>query len=224
MSDMTGRVAAALMVSATLIVPAAATAKTGSIFKITHAKGVERVTFTGDSAASCARFGTCGYRGTVTYAVRGKPRGTLVLARSRSGRISGGATYRTRAVTSASVTPPAGAATCTDTVRHKTDLFSAQSLPNSAKALLISYESGGEDILATSCPGPTEADAAAAGALPEGTFKARGFTGKRLRWGFSGAVAFRRRGFSANSEWDFVFRAAGRSCNPRCALPAHRPR
>ncbi|MEA2459707.1 MAG: hypothetical protein QOC95_2679 [Thermoleophilaceae bacterium] len=221
---MTVRTAAALVFSATLMLPAAAAAKTGSIFDITRAGGFERVTFTGDSAASCESFGTCGYSGTVTYSVGGKPRGTLILARSRSGRVTGGATYRTHGITRASVLPPAGAPECTDTVSHKTDLFTVASLPNSIKTLLVSYAGAGEDILATNCAGPTKKDVAAAGALPEGTFKASGFTGKRLRFGFSGGAPFMRNGYSVNSEWDLRFKAAGRSCNPRCPLPAHRPR
>ena len=104
----TGRIAALVAMSAMLAVPAAATAKTGSVFDMSRATGYVRVTFTGDSAGSCASFGVCGYSGTVTYRVGGKPHGTLVLARGRNGRISGGATYRTTATTRASVTAPAG--------------------------------------------------------------------------------------------------------------------
>jgi hypothetical protein len=207
-----------------LAVPAAASAKTGSVFNMAHASGFVRVTFTGDSAGSCESFGVCGYSGTVTYRIGGKPKGTLVLARSRSGRISGGATYRTSASTHASVTAPAGGMACSATVPHRTDMFSAASLPNSIKTLLLSYDVAGDDILSTSCPGPKEKDAAAAGALPEGTFKASGFRGRHVKWGMGGGLPFTGGGFSANSEWSMEYKATGRSCNPRCAIPAHRPR
>jgi hypothetical protein len=220
----TGRFTAAVVISATLIVPAAASGATGSIFSMTAARGFERVTFTGDSAASCEQFGVCGYTGKVEYSIGGTPHGTIVLARSRGGKISGGATYRTEGSTSATVTPPGGAPACSDTITHSTDLFSAASQPHSVKTLLLSYDTAGDDFLATTCPGPTKRDAALAGALPKATFSASGFHGKKLRFGFGGSVPFKGHGFTATSEWRLSFRAAGRSCNPRCAIPAHQPR
>jgi hypothetical protein len=217
-----------LAISATAIAAAApgvaSAAKTGSIYDMTSAKGSEKVTFTGDSAAGCEQFAVCGYKGTVTYAIGGKPKGTLLLARSRSGRYTGGATYKTTGVTTTTVTPPDGSADCTDTVRHKTDVFQMSSLKNSAKTLLLSYHDGGDDYLDTACTGPTEQDVAAADAFPAGTFEASGFKGKRVKWGLSGALEFRGSGFSATSEWKLNFKASGRLCNPRCRIPAQRPR
>lgn len=203
--------------------PTAGAAKTGSIFDMTIARGYERVTFTGDSAAKCEDFGTCGYKGTVTYAIDGKPRGTLLLAKSRSGRYTGGATYKTKGVTTADVTMPDGTA-CTDIVKHGTDVFSMTSLPASAKTLLLSYHDAGDDYLDTTCTTPTEENLQAAGALPEGTFEAAGFTGKRVKWALKGALEFKANGFSGASEWKLGFKASGRRCNPRCRIPAQRPR
>ena len=224
----TGRVAAALAISATAIAAAvpgvASAAKTGSIYDMTSARGFEKVTFTGDSSAGCEQFAVCGYKGTVRYAIGGTPKGTLLLARSRSGRYTGGATYRTAGVTTTSVSPPDGSANCTDTVRHKTDVFEMSSLKNSVRTLLLSYHDGGDDYLDTACAGPTERDVAAANAFPEGTFAASGFKAKRVKWGLSGALQFRGSGFSATSEWKLNFKASRRLCSPRCRIPAQRPR
>lgn len=223
---MTGRFAASLAIAATAaaVLPAGASAKRGSIFDMTKASGYERVTFTGDDAAGCAQHGTCGYSGTVTYRIGGKPRGALFLARSRSGRVSGGATYRTNGETTASVTGTATDPTCDDSVDHRSDVFSAASLRTSVKTVLLSYHSGHDDYLDTRCVGPTERDLAAAGALPEGAFPANGFRRSRLKWQMSGSQPFKAGGFSAASEWDLRFRAKARDCNPRCHIPAHRPR
>jgi hypothetical protein len=217
--------AALLGLAAMALAPGVAEAKRGSIYNITSASGFERVTFTGDSAAGCESFGVCGYTGTVTYAIGGKPRGKLVLARSRNGKVSGGATYRTTGVTEATVTPPGDGPDCTDTVRHKVDVFSMASAGPRFQSLLLTYHLDGDDYLDTDCPGPNERDAAEAGALPEGSFRAADFfKGERPRLELSGGFPFISQGFSAASEWDLRFRAKGRACNPRCRIPAERPR
>jgi hypothetical protein len=221
-----GGLATAVAAAAVLVAPAGAAAKTGSIYDMTRAAGFERVTFTGDADSSCATYGVCGYSGTVTYSISGAPRGTIVLARSRSGRVSGGATYRTHGTTRATVTPPAGSgATCSDTESHPTDVFSLGSAGSSLRNLLLTYHGAGDDYLDTRCPGPNEIDAAAAGALPEGRFKASDFfRGPTPRFGLSGGSPFKSGGFNATSEWRLKFKATGRGCNPRCRIPAHRPR
>ena len=224
---MTGRITAAFGIAATALAVAGtgtAAAKSGSIFDITKASGSERVTYRGDAAANCASFGTCGYEGTVTFRIGGTPRGALFLAKSRSGRYSGGASYRTDGVTTASVTGPATDPSCTDEVGHSTDVFSLKSLPKSARTLILDYHSASSDYLDTDCVGPTEKDLADAGALPEGVFPASGFRRNRVRWQMSGSQPFKQGGFSGASEWSLSFRAKARQCNPRCRIPAHRPR
>jgi hypothetical protein len=219
-----GGLATVIAAAAVLLAPAGAAARSGSIYDMTRAGGFERVTFTGDADSSCATYGVCGYSGTVTYTISGTPRGTMVLVRHRGGRVSGGATYRTDGMTQATVTPPSGA-TCSDAVRHRTDVFSLGSAGSSLKNLLLSYHGGGDDYLDTRCPGPNEVDAAAAGALPEGRFKASDFfRGPTPRFGLSGGFPFKSGGFNAISEWRLNFKATGRGCNPRCRIPAHRPR
>jgi hypothetical protein len=224
----TGRVAAAaIAIAATAIVPASAgaAAKRGSIFDLTRAAGYERVTFTGDAQAGCAQFDVCGLSGSVTYRLGGTPRGALFLARSRSsGRVRGGASYRIAGTTRSTVTAPSPRPVCDDAIDHAADLFSAASLRSSPESVLLRYHAGAPDYLDTDCPGPTERDLRRAGALPEGAFPARGFRRRRLKFEMSGGQPFRARGFSAASEWDLKFRAKARECNPRCRIPAHRPR
>jgi hypothetical protein len=224
----TGRVIAILAISAGAIAatsPAAASAaKSGSIFDITSARGFERVTFEGLPQGQCEQFATCGYKGVVTYEISGTPKGTLLLARSRSGRYSGGATYRTHGVTTSDVSGPEGTAPCSDTVAHKADVFSMTSLPNSAPTVLLSYHDGGDDYLTTACAGPTEAQVGKAGGVPDGTFAAGSFRNKRVKWTLSGGQPFKANGYQATSEWDLKFKGRGRYCNPHCRIPAQRPR
>ena len=206
------------------IVPAGAAARRGWIFDMTSARGFERITFTSDEA-TCASFGVCGYSGTVTYRISGTPRGTIVLARGSGGRVRGGATYRTQGVTEATVTPPASGPACTDTVSHRTDVFSMAATGSRFQTLLLTYHGGGDDYLDTRCPGPDESDAAAGGALPEGTFsKADFFNGTHPKFGLSGGSPFKRAGFSATSDWKLRFAARARGCSPYCRIPASRPR
>jgi hypothetical protein len=206
------------------LAPAAATARTGSIFDITKATGFERVTFTGDSAGGCESQGVCGITGTVTYTIGGKPQGSIVLARSRSGKMTGGASYRTNGVTRTSTSGPGTTPPCSDTFSHRVDVFSIASVGPGFHNLLLSYHSGGGAYLDSACPAPDESDLAAGGALPEGSFPAKEFHGPRLRFSMKGGQPFTAHGFSAASDWSLSFRAQARDCNPNCRLPAHRPR
>lgn len=212
-----------LVTAAMASAPACAMAKTGSVFDLTQATGFERITFTGDSAAGCESQGVCGFTGTVTYRIGGTPRGTIVLARSRTGKLSGGASYRTNGVTTTTVTPPDSSPPCTDTFSHRDDVFSLTSVGSRFQNLLLSYHSGGGPYLDSTCRAPDERDLAAAGGLPVGGFRTADFHGPRLRFGMSGGSPFTGHGFSATSEWKLSFKARARGCNPHCRLPAHRP-
>jgi hypothetical protein len=206
-------------------IPAAsAAAKTGSVFDMTRAGGYEKVTFTGDSAAGCESYGVCGYSGTVTYTIGGTPKGTIVIARSRSGKLTGGASYRTNGVTRTTVTPPAPAPPCTETSSHRDDVFSLNSTGSGFQSLLLSYHSGGGTYLDSGCSSLYESDLAAAGVLPQGGFRAADFHGPRLGFSFSGGSPFHARGYSATVEWKLAFKGRARACNPSCRIPVHRPR
>src|SRR5919202_4815501 len=155
-------------------------AKTGSIYDVVRATGFERVTFQGDAGAGCEDTGVCGYAGTVSYSIGGTPHGRVVLVRSRNGRLSGDATYRTHGTTRASVTTPGSDQTCTDTVGRRRDFFSLVSRGSRFQRLLFRYHDTATDYLNTRCAGPTERDAAEAKALPSGSFRARDFRAKRV--------------------------------------------
>jgi hypothetical protein len=207
-----------------LVAPAAAQAKRGSIYDLTKATGFERVRFTGDAGSGCAQYAVCGYSGTTTYRIGGTPRGTLVLTRSSSGRVKGSASYRTAGTTTSSVTPPQPGQACTDTVTRNSDVFKLSSTGPSFQNLLLVYHAGAAtDYLDTNCAGPNEADVAAAGALPEGSYRAADFfKGTRPGFALSGGTPFTRAGFNSTIEWQLKFKTKARACSPRCTLPAGR--
>jgi hypothetical protein len=217
-------IAAGIAVAAMAFAPAAS-AKNGSIYDFATAKGFERVTFTGDADAACAQYGVCGYAGTVTYTIGGKPHGKLFVTRSHSGNVKGRASYKTTGVTRARVTPPPGqGADCTDTISHKTDVFSLGSAGSQGRSLLLNYHAFGVDYLDTTCAGPNESAVADAGFLPLGIFKASDFfRGARPQLTMSGSQAFRAGGFSSVIDWNLSFKVKARACSPNCRLPAGTP-
>lgn len=229
---MTGRTAktkaalAAAAAAAIALVPAAdAQARRGSIYDMTQATGFEKITFSGDMDANCLQFNVCGYSGTVTYRIGGKPKGKLALTKSRSGKVNAAGTYRTNGVTTTNVTAPAGGQDCAETKAHKSDHFGLLSSGSRNQSLRLVYHSaGGPDYLDTACNGPSEADADNANALPEGIFAAKDFfRGRKPSFGSGGSTPFTQGGFNATIEWNLKFKARERDCSPRCKLPAGKP-
>lgn len=216
--------AAIVAVGLMALAPAPAVARTGSIFDLTQARGLEKVTFKGDPAAGCEARGTCGFSGTVTYRIGGKPKGTIVVVRTGSGKLTGDARYKTKGVTRATVKDPGSAEPCTYEHASQRDVFSLRSTGSKFQNVLLSYHSGGGPYLDVSCPAPNEDDLAAAGALPKASFKAADFHGPKLGFSFSGSLPFKAAGFSATSTWDLSFKTTARNCSPNCRLPANRPR
>jgi hypothetical protein len=209
-----------LAVAAMAMVPSTAiAAKKGSIYDITSATGFERVTFAGDANAFCQQYGVCGYNGTVTYSIGGKPHGTLQLTRARSGKVVGSARYRTSGITKTRVTPPNGGADCVDTVSHKTDVFMLNSFDSRFQNLVLDYHLVGDDYLDTKCTAPNEGAVADAGVLPQAVFSAADFfRGNRPRFTLAGSNAFRAAGFSSTIEYKLSFKIKARACSPRCSL------
>jgi hypothetical protein len=208
-----------------LLLPAAAQARTGSIYDVTFAKGFERVTFTGD-AADCAQFSVCGYDGTVEYRIGGKAKGRIILTKTRAGKVEASARYSTaNGVTESNVTPPAGGSSCSSGSSRRNDVFSLDSSGPKLQSLLLAYHDGAtQDYLETACPGPTEADVRAADALPEGIFNAKDFfRGRKPKLSMGGSTPFTRAGFRSTIEWSLSFKAKRRDCSPRCKLPAGSP-
>jgi hypothetical protein len=202
------------------IAPAAAAAKTGSIYDVTHAKGYERVTFDGTQNGGCDLYGTCGYTGTVKYTIGGTPHGKVVLTRAHNGKVKATARYRTAGTTQVHVTPPDGGATCTDTVSHKTDVFTLASEGSHFQNLVLNYHPFGADYLDTKCGGPNEGAVSDAGVLPRGVFRPKDFfRGAKPSFTLTGGYSFRAAGFSSAIDWQLAFKLKARACSPHCNLP-----
>jgi len=211
--------AATLSVAAMAIVPATAAAKTGSIYDVTKASGFERVIFDGTQNGGCELYDTCGYTGRVKYTIGGKPQGKLVLTRSKSGKVRSTARYRTNGVTTVRVNPPDSSAPCTDTVRHKTDVFTLNSQGSHNQNLLFSYHPFGPDYLDTKCGGPNEGTVSDAGVLPRGVLSPKKFfKGNRPSFTLTGAYSFRAAGFSSAIDWNLSLKLKARACSPHCKI------
>lgn len=212
-------VVAVAVTALAMVAPAGASAARGSIYDVTFAKGFERVTF--DAGSDCPDFGTCGYNGVVTYTIKGKPKGTIVLTRSSSGKVRGRARYKTNGTTVSDVQPSGSRPNCNDTVEHKRDRWSIASSGANARNLVVTYhDAAPTDYLLTSCAGPTEKDVKDAGVLPEGRFAAKDFfRGPKPSFSLSGGTPFKARGFNAAIEWQLSFKAKERACSPHCKLP-----
>jgi hypothetical protein len=212
-------IAASISVAAMAIAPAAAVAKTGSIYDVTGASGYERVTFDGTQNGGCDLYDTCGYTGTVKYALGGKPSGKLVLTRSKSGKVRATARYRTRGLTTVRVNPPDNSGACTATVKHKTDVFTLNSQGSHNQNLLLDYHRFGADYLDTKCGGPNEGTVSDAGVLPRGVFSPKQFfKGTRPHLSLAGGYSFRAAGFSSAIDWQLSFRLKERACSPHCKI------
>jgi hypothetical protein len=210
---------ALISVAAMAIAPAAAAAKTGSIYDVTKATGYERVTFDGTQNGGCELYDTCGYTGTVKYAVSGKPQGKLVLTRSKGGKVRSTARYRTKGVTTVRVNPPDNSGACTTTVRHKTDVFTLNSQGSRNQNLLLNYHPFGADYLDTKCGGPNEGTLSDAGVLPRAVFSPKSFfKGNRPSVKFAGAYSFRAAGFDSAIDWQLAFKLKARACSPHCKI------
>jgi hypothetical protein len=206
-------------VAAVAFAPAAANAKTGSIYDITLAKGFERVTFDGTQNGGCDLYNTCGYAGVVTYTFGGTPHGKVMLTRAKNGRVKATARYKTAGVTHVRVNPPDGGATCTDTIAHTTDVFSMSSQGSRFQNLVLNYHPSGADYLDSACPGPNEGAVSDAGVLPRGVFQPKAFfKGNRPRFTLSGGYSFRAAGFSSAIDWKLAYKLKERACSPHCKI------
>ena len=199
----------ALTAAALAAAPGAALAADRDVYSVVKASGTERLTFTADPR-TCAEFATCGERGTVVYRFGGKPRGRLVLTTSRRGRVEGGASFRSAGRTEARVTAADGT-TCTDSVRHRSETFSLDSGRGLRRLLFILHpRPTRHDYLRTECAGPSEANLARAGTLPEATFKRRDFSFPRTSFRATGDAFFRDRGYRGTVRWTLGYRVVRR--------------
>jgi hypothetical protein len=216
--------AAAIALAALAIAPTAEAAKRGWIYDVTKASGFETVTFTGDQDAACELYDVCGYSGEVGYQISGKPKGKLVVTRSKSGKVQGHASYRTKGLTVTRVTPPSDqpGPDCTQTIAHKTDTFDIFSRGVANDRLMFVWHATGTDYLDTKCGGPNEGAVSDAGVLPEALFQTKDFfDGSKPSFAVRGATPFRAGGFTSNIKYSLRFKMKARACSPRCALPKH---
>jgi hypothetical protein len=203
--------AIALAASAAIPASAGAATRQKSVYSVVKASGSEKVSFTSDTS-TCARFMTCGYRGTVRYKFGGKPHGTLVMRRDRRGHITGAASFRTTGTTTSAIT---AGGDCQDTVRHRSEVFTLNSRSRLGR-LLFGLHGTKTDYLFTDCIGPTEAALKADRALPEGFFKRKDFEGSITKFQLSGSASFREQGWRGSTTWRLAYRIARHSCSPNC--------
>ena len=219
---MKAALAAGIALAALAIAPNAEAAKRGWIYDVAKASGFERVTFVGDDAGGCALYGVCGYSGVVSYKMGGTPKGALYLARSRSGKFEGRAVYKSKGVTTTTVTPPPDQAPsdCTQTIAHKTDTFDLFSRGSHNDRMMFVWHAVGPDFLDTKCTGPNEGAVSDAGVLPQTLFRTRDFfDGTKPAFTFQGSNPFRAGGFSSSIKYRLSYKLKARACSPHCPLP-----
>jgi hypothetical protein len=213
--------AAGIALAALAIAPTAEAAKRGWIYDVTKATGFERVTFIGDDAGGCDLYGVCGYSGQVGYEISGKPKGTLRLTRSKSGKVRGHASYRSDGVTATRVTPPPDqdAPDCTQTIHHGIDTFDLFSRGSHNSRLMFVWHQVGPDFLDTKCTGPNEGAVGDAAVLPQALFRTKDFfDGTKPSFTFKGSNPFRAGGFSSSIKYRLTYKLKARACSPNCRL------
>lgn len=192
--------AIALTAAAALPATAGAAAQT-TTYKVVKATGSQRVEFTANGD-SCARFGTCGFGGTVTYKFSGTPRGRLVLKQGSKGHVTGAASFVSRGTTVSDIT--SGGA-CHDTVRHKREEFTLSSKSRLGR-LMFGLHGGETDYLVTDCAGPTEKMLAHDRALPSGSFRRSDFDAPSTTFGLKGSSNFSEAGYVGSVTWKLDYR------------------
>jgi hypothetical protein len=200
----------ALALVAAAAVPASASAAT-SRYTIVKASGSERLSYTAD-AQTCATHGTCGDSGRVTYRFRGTPhRGRMTLATRRSGRTAGVGVFRTTGTTVADVSYGDGGE-CSQTVRHRAEVFTLDSLRHNLARLLFTLHprSHRTDYLATDCLAPSETDVARDHGLPQASFRRSGFDAARTSFRLFGSSRFVERGWRGTVRWTLSYRVIRR--------------
>ena len=190
----------AILAAATLPAGASAATQT-STYTVVKASGTQTVEFTANGD-TCARFGTCGFGGTVTYKFSGKPKGKLVMKQNGRGHISGVGKFKTRGTTVSNITSGGG---CTDTIRHKREYFELNSGSRLGR-LVFGLHGDKTDYLVTDCAGPTEKMLKRDKALPNGTFKRAHFDSPSTTFTLDGSSNFRESGYVGSVTWKLKYR------------------
>ena len=198
---MRGAQTLALALVGAAALPAAAAAAQRTSYSVLEARGSQTLTFEANPQ-TCASYGVCGESGTVEYAFRGDPTGSLVLRRDGR-RQAGTANFRTRGRTRAEMTGPNGS--CSHSVARTRERFS---LRGGLRRLVFRLHSPreGRDYLRTDCPTPGEAHLARDGALPKGSFAAADFARDRTAFELEGKSVLDDRGYRGTLRWKLSYR------------------
>jgi len=214
--------AAGIALAALATAPTADAAKRGWIYDVKDASGFEHVNFIGDQQGGCELYSVCGYSGDVEYRISGTPKGTLAVTRSKSGKIRGVASYKSKGRTTTRVTPPPeqGGPDCTQTINHGTDTFDLFSRGSHNDRLMFVWHQVGTDYLDTKCGGPNEGAVSDAGVLPQALFRTKDFfDGTKPSFTIHGSTPFRAGGFSSTIDYRLHYKLKARACSPHCRLP-----
>jgi hypothetical protein len=179
-------------------------------YRVTVAKGTERVEFAGDPAAGCADRGVCGVAGTVTFTPVRPDVGQIATV-ARIGRRLSGSAFTSGGTTTASVTTQGAEATCTDSFFTRQAVVAFKQQGVKAQALLhgpLGEPPLGQDaaVFATHCAGPRLADLAQAGALPRAVFPMSALRRRVLNLRLTADTPFAQAGFSGRVVADVQLR------------------
>jgi hypothetical protein len=207
--------AIAVLVSALLIAPSMAAAKTKThtvnyAYRVTKATGSEVATFQGDGTSTCANAGLCGTSGTVSYTFGNANGGfALVTVISRGHRHTGIGDFEfgTDGTTSANVSQAGVAQPCVDSVKHRDDSLDVFI---SGSRVGFGLHGFNADLLAsnyldTHCAGPTEGDMLAARVLPAVSFPLKTLKRHRIDFQIHSNLPFHAGPFTGTLKVDATY-------------------
>jgi hypothetical protein len=174
-------------------------------YRVTAARGFERVTFSGTPAANCTTTGVCGKQGTVSYSFGGTPTKSKASLIVDKGRVtSGRATFQTHGVTKSRLTST-NSAPCSDKRSHRNDYFLF--VGKSSKRVEFDFRSGtgSPDYLATKCQTPTEVSLIDSNAVPTATFSATGLNHASDNFSLKGSRNFVISGYEGTVSWNLRY-------------------
>jgi hypothetical protein len=179
-------------------------------YRVTIAKGTERVEFAGDPAAGCADRGVCGVAGNVTF-TPARPDVGQIATVARSGHRLSGAAFTSGGTTSAFVTTQGADAACTDSFVTPQIVVAFKQSGVKAQALLhgpLGEPPVGQDaaVFATRCAGPRLTDLAQTGALPRAVFPISLLRRSVVNLRLTADTPFSRSGFSGRVTADIRLR------------------
>jgi hypothetical protein len=179
-------------------------------YRVTIAKGTERVEFAGDPAAGCADRGVCGVAGTVTFTPVRPDVGQIATV-ARFGRRLSGAGFTSGGTTTANVATQGADVACTDSFVTPQAVVAFRQRGTKAQATLhgpLGEPPLGQDaaVFATRCAGPRLADLAQAGALPRAVFGMSALRRRVLDLHLVADTPFSQAGFSGRVVADVRLR------------------